>query len=627
MLTIKDSRFMDKAGRTVMLRGVNLGGSSKIPTEPDGATHRKEHFDNHREVSFVGRPFPLEEADEHYSRLRHWGFNLLRFVVTWEAIEHDGPGMYDESYLDYLGAVIRKAAEYDLMVWIDPHQDVWSRFCGGDGAPGWTLEMAGLKLGAIQETGAAAVQQWADEKYPHSLWFTNGLKLAAATMFTLFFAGDTFAPQTRFAGESAQEFLQHHYIAAFQQAAERLKGFDHVLGFGSMNEPLPGYTGWPDLRRPSDYYANGNNPSPYQSMLLGSGFPQNVEYWRITMLGPRRTGTRHLNPAGVCAWQKPGGGIWQQHGVWDVDASGNPHLLRPDYFYTSNGSEVDFNQDFLRPFVNRFAAGIRGVDPGALIFMETTPEHLPPSWGAEDADNMVYAPHWYDPVALTLKRNLPLLGYDTARRRILVGRQRIRQRYAALLKSRKEAARTRLNGAPAIIGEIGISYDMNGGTAYRTGNFTPQIQAMDRSMKALEDNLLHAALWNYTADNNNRHGDLWNSEDLSIFSRDQQDDPQDLNSGGRALEAVLRPYPVATAGMPLELSFDYHNRTARFVFKHGTGSCGETILYIPGFHYPEGVTVTVSDGEFNLDPDKQRLLYRHTEQMAVHTLEIRPAGS
>ena len=87
-LTTKNEWFIDKNGRTVLLRGLNLGGSSKVPTRPNGATHIKTDFKDQRDVSFVGRPFPLREADEHFRRIKHWGFNSLRFLITWEAIEH-----------------------------------------------------------------------------------------------------------------------------------------------------------------------------------------------------------------------------------------------------------------------------------------------------------------------------------------------------------------------------------------------------------------------------------------------------------------------------------------------------------------------------------------------------------
>jgi len=138
--------FKDEAGRTLILRGVNVGGSSKIPRTPNGATYQRNGFFDHRNVSFVGHPFPLDEADEHFARLKAWSFTFLRFLVTWEAIEHEGPGIYDTEYLTYLRAVIEKAHEHGIQVFIDSHQDVWSRFSGGDGAPGWTFEAAGMDI-------------------------------------------------------------------------------------------------------------------------------------------------------------------------------------------------------------------------------------------------------------------------------------------------------------------------------------------------------------------------------------------------------------------------------------------------------------------------------------------------
>ena len=62
-------------------------------------------------------------------------------------------------------------------------------------------------------------------------------------MFTLFWGGDTFAPGFCIRGEPAQGFLQRHYIDAMATLAAALVGLPNILGFGTMNEPMPGLIG------------------------------------------------------------------------------------------------------------------------------------------------------------------------------------------------------------------------------------------------------------------------------------------------------------------------------------------------------------------------------------------------
>jgi len=616
--------FKDEHGRTLILRGVNLGGSSKVPY-PDGASYIREGFYNHRDVSFVGRPFPLAEADEHFSRLRAWGFTFLRLLVTWEAIEHAGPGLYDRDYLDYLYAVVRQAGEHGIDLFIDPHQDVWSRMSGGDGAPGWTFEAASLEVTRFSESGAAILHAVHGDPLPRMIWPTNYSKLACATMFTLFFGGNDFAPRSTVDGEPVQEFLQRHYIDAMKQVVHRLKGLPNVVGYDTLNEPSPGYIGWPDMTTSGGLLQVGESPTPFQSMALGAGIPQEVEVWSTGLRGVRQTGRVLVNPGGARAWRDGVACLWREHGLWDLGSDGQPRLLRPEYFCRVEGRAVDFAGDYLRPFQERYAREIRAVDPGAILFLEASPRQAPPRWDLEAFPRVVHAAHWYDGMTLFMKRYIPWLGVDFDTNKFVLGRRRVRRSFAEQLARFKAEAAELMGGVPTLLGEFGIPFDLQGGRAYRTGDFAQQVQAMDDTFQALEANLLSGTLWNYTADNDNRRGDQWNDEDLSIFSRDQQAGPGDINSGGRALEAAVRPYARKVAGEPLEMGFDLKRRTFHLTFRHAPLVKAPTEIYVPNLQYPGGYRVEVSDGDYQLDREAQRLRIRHSPDRETHSVWIRPA--
>jgi hypothetical protein len=624
-IQIEGAWFKDETGRTLILRGVNLGGSSKVPHSPNGATYIRDGFFDHRNVSFVGRPFPLEEADEHFARLKAWGLTFLRFLVTWEAVEHEGPGIHDRGYLDYLRAVIEKANEHGMLVFIDSHQDVWSRFSGGDGAPGWTFEAAGMDITRLHETGAAFLHQIHGDPLPQMIWPTNATKLATATMFTLFFGGNDFAPQIKVQGEPIQEFLQRHYINAFKEVAETLRGLPNVVGYDAINEPGEGYIGIDNLMKMHTVVEKGAIPTPLQSMALGMGIPQEVGIWDIGFLGAKQIEKRTLNPNRERAWLEGFDCIWKQHGVWDVDSQGRPRLLRPHHFSEVNGRKVDFHRDYYVPFLNRFAGKIREMQPDAILFVEHGFRSHGPTWTENDAPNIVYAPHWYDGVVLILKSFNSFLNYDRDLKKLVVGAGNIRRSFARQMRNKKIHAEKHMGNVPVLLGEVGIAFDLNKKKAYRSGEFGEQIKALDRTLQALDENLLSYTLWNYTADNTNERGDLWNDEDLSIFSRDQQREPANIHSGGRALEAAVRPYPIATAGEPLQISFDVRTKEFLYRFRHDPAVTEPTLVFLSSFQYPKGCKVQVSDGEYKTNTQEQMLTYRHDPQYEIHTIRIKPA--
>jgi hypothetical protein len=403
------SWFKDGDGRRMLLRGVNMAATAKLPREPETQreTHLKdENFTNYKGVSFIGRPFPLEEADLHLGRLRAMGLTFQRFLVTWEAVEHDGPGIYDEAYLEYVRNVVRKCNEHGISVFIDFHQDVWSRWTGGDGAPAWTLEKVGFALDKLDASAAALTQQgWDSRKpYPKMVWNSNNARLAAGTMWTLFFAGNDFAPATTIDGENVQDWLQGHFIATMAKVAETLKDEPNVVGFDILNEPSVGFVGVKDVRDigPNMYYV-GWRVDPWSAMRMGAGETCTVNYFASFMY---IDGKRKLNTQKACAWTNgPTSCVWHANGVWKMDSNNKPRLLKPFYFATNprTGQPIHFIEDYGIPFWLAAAEAIRQEMPDAIIFAEpildmTDPgkEQTPKLDSYQVGPGYVYAPHYYD---------------------------------------------------------------------------------------------------------------------------------------------------------------------------------------------------------------------------------------
>lgn len=619
---IKSEYFIDGNGRKKFFRGVNLGGSSKVPYTPNGASYSRENFFEHLNVSFVNRPFPIAEADEHFSRLKKWGFQFLRLLITWEAIEHFGPGIYDHDYLDYLEKIVKKADEYGMVIFIDPHQDVWSRFTGGDGAPGWTLELAGFDLKNLHPSGAAFVHNIHGDPYPKMIWPTNNQKLAAATMFTLFFGGKDFAPNFKIAGVHIQDYLQDHYIKSISMVADRLKQYEHVIGYDSLNEPSSGWIGISDLRKNEDVLKYGEMPTPWQSMLLGDGRPQEVEIWKRWQFGLRLSDWRMINQNGVRAWQKGFECLWKQEGVWTVDDKDTPVLINPYYFSEVNGEKVNFNKDYLIPFIDKFSQAIRKLDNDAIIFVEGVPESKIPDWSEIDTKNIVNATHWYDGATLFTKSFNPNFTMDIETMKVVFGRKKVRKVFETQLQKIKNASSTGVDGLPTVIGEFGVPFDLNNKRSFKNGDFSPQVEALDLYYQIIEENFLDSTIWNYTSDNSNERGDLWNDEDLSIFSRDQQADPTNIYSGGRALQAILRPYLRVLQGEPHRQSFNFRRKEYTLIFSDSED--GELVVFIPDYQYPRGYRVEFDSETWQIDPENQELKLQYKGMEDNQVLRILP---
>ncbi len=619
--------FEDESGRKIILRGVNLGGDTKVPY-PNGGTHFPSNFSDHKDVSFVGRPFPLTEANEHFTRLKKWGFNCLRLLTTWEAIEHKGPSEYDITYLDYLTEITKLAGEYGFYIFIDFHQDVWSRMSGGDGAPGWIFEKVGIDFTKLGEADASIVMQnlydytkpgtRQENNYPTMCWSQNYRYAGNAILWTLFFGGRDFAPNFLIDGKNIQDYLQDHYLNCMIEIAKRVKDFSHVLGFDSLNEPGKGFIG----RAMNDRGIHGNaeDPakpglawSPIDALYSSHGYTIELPDLKLSVLrgGYVPSKTKEVNKNKVSIWlPNTPGDPFQLEGAWSLTKDGTPFIEKNDFFQMVKGKQIDFDRDYMIPFIRKVGEKIQAVRSDWMVFAEREAADgiMKPNWNASLPANSVNATHWYDLITLIFKKFLYPITIDPIRKYPVFGENGIKKMYVYQLTRIKNASKLVANGIPTLIGEFGIPFDLKAGKAYRkwkNGNRKPSIwknhiRALNCMYNAMDELFLNNTLWNYTASNKNdlMIGDGWNQEDLSIYSEDQKMEGSEVDlygGGGRAIEGFCRPYASATQGTPVKMLYKLKTGEFVFVWNVNTKISTNTQIVIPRFVYPNGIQTTTSN--------------------------------
>jgi hypothetical protein len=474
---------------------------------------------------------------------------------------------------------------------MDPHQDVWSRFTGGDGAPYWTLQACGINPRHITATQAAILHNEYPEpanpepaKLPAMIWGTNYARAASQTLFTLFFAGRDFAPKCIIDGVNIQDYLQSRYIAAVAHLAMRLRDAgglldECVIGWDSLNEPFEGLCGVEDITVVPKHQQlkKGSTPTPFQSMRLAMGEAQTCEYWDFGSFGPRRNGSVTIDPEGVRLWVDPdladedengvsvrwgwkrdpgwqlGICIWALHGVWDLQSG---ECLRPDYFaHLPHAREVIFLADYWRPHWRRYTESLRRVHPEHIPFVQPTVFAQPPPLDDDDLKGRCcFSTHYYDGLTLMTRHwnwfNADALGvlrgkYASPVLAVKVGEKAIRASIREQLGVLRTDCLTILGAYPTMIGEIGTPMDMDHKYSYGTspevglkgkGDYSRQTKALDASLQAADGtNALNYTIWTYAPDSSHVWGEGWNLEDLSLWSTD------DLKGrrGGRRVPYLL----------------------------------------------------------------------------------------
>jgi endoglycosylceramidase len=169
-----------------------------------------------------------------FAQARALGFNIVRLCLSWSALEPT-PGVYSAMYLDRVAQMVAWAAEQEVYVILDLHEDLYSLWiyappnqtgvpglltpgAGQDGAPAWAVDTGGWP--SLNVLGVSI------------------FNLAVMASFDAFYDNKVLpgVPQ----GAAPGPGLQDHYIGALAALAARFVDEPAVAGFELMNEPLPG---------------------------------------------------------------------------------------------------------------------------------------------------------------------------------------------------------------------------------------------------------------------------------------------------------------------------------------------------------------------------------------------------
>ena len=323
-ITTEKTCFIDSAGRQRIFNGVNFCDKGKDLEDKET------------------RYYAFDLNEELVSTFADNGVNLIRFGMTWDAVEHE-PGQYDEEYLDRIEKAADLCEKYGIYFYLDMHQDLYAGYKGvyGDGAPYWACITHGAKF-------KPAKFVWAE-----GYFWGKGVHRAF----------DSFWNNEEYNGIP----LQTYYCNMWKHVVERFKNHPALFGFDVMNEPFPGTDGGRVFRK----------------LICGVA---------KTVITDKRCKILWM------AKQLFSGNV-----IRCLEPFNDYSLFRK---VTENADEIirKFDTGVYSTFLNRTASAIREVTDNGIIMMENSyysnlgiPYSAPPvEVNGKREKNLCFAPHAYD---------------------------------------------------------------------------------------------------------------------------------------------------------------------------------------------------------------------------------------
>ena len=115
-------RFVDANGRERIFHGTNAIVKGP-PWYPDHASFSTD----------------ISMGEHDFDVMVSLGLNVLRLGLMWPGVE-PAPGVYNETYLDQIDAIVKLARDRGIFTLLDMHQDGLSEFYCGNGIPTWAVQ-------------------------------------------------------------------------------------------------------------------------------------------------------------------------------------------------------------------------------------------------------------------------------------------------------------------------------------------------------------------------------------------------------------------------------------------------------------------------------------------------------
>ncbi len=178
-------KIKDNYGRERIFRGVNIC--------------LKPHWINEHFV----RKHLLKESN--FEKFRSVGVNIIRLGITWAAIEPE-EDKYNDKLIYALKDYIHKCAENNIFIMFDMHQDLFSHYFHGDGAPKWAIDSS------YENPRQYAI--WAE-----GYFYMQGVQKAFNDFWT------------------NRDNIQTKFIKMWSYVADALSDCKNIIGYDYLNEP------------------------------------------------------------------------------------------------------------------------------------------------------------------------------------------------------------------------------------------------------------------------------------------------------------------------------------------------------------------------------------------------------